>query len=293
MPKNILVTGASGYLGSQIVIALVNKGFNVIILKRKTSALSRISYVIEHIKCYDVEDADFENIIALNRVDTIIHTATAYGRKGESLSEQFQANVAFPIALAEAAIKCKVKLFLNTDTCLPKYLNAYSLSKFQFNEWLGLMKNQINIVNMIPEYFYGPEDDNWKLISMLIEKLLAGQAYIDFTDGLQKRDFVYITDVVEAYLKVLTLSFSSETKTPLNFPISTGNRIAIKDLAILCKQLLNNTITDLRFGVLPNRNNESDIILSNYNLLEIGWVPLINLNEGLKLTIDSFKSKMR
>ena len=85
MAKNILVTGATGYLGSQIVISLVKKGFNVIILKRKSSSLRRFKLVAENIKMYDIENINLSHIIEVNHIDTIIHTATAYGRNGETL----------------------------------------------------------------------------------------------------------------------------------------------------------------------------------------------------------------
>ena len=80
MRKCILLTGATGFLGSHLLKALVNKGYEVIALKRSTSDTWRLKGFESSFKSYDIDLVPLQKVFEDQYIDTIIHTACLYGR---------------------------------------------------------------------------------------------------------------------------------------------------------------------------------------------------------------------
>ena len=124
MNKTILITGATGFLGSHITWTLFNEGFSIIILKRSFSDIWRIREIIDKIRYYDIDKVELEIPFKENEIDCIIHTATNYGKKREKISEIIETNVVFPLKLLEIAT------FFNTDTFLIPILFLIPIQSF-------------------------------------------------------------------------------------------------------------------------------------------------------------------
>jgi nucleoside-diphosphate-sugar epimerase len=283
----ILLTGATGFLGSEVAKALVNNGHQVVIIKREQSDLKRLDSIKHLCSYYNVDDLQLA--FSENKIDTIIHTATSYGRKGESEEDVLNANLVFPFILLQCALRNNVKKFINTGTALNAYTNAYSLSKHQFSNWLNFYQKSLCICEVILEYFYGPGDDSWKFVTMVFEKIMKEEPFIEFTSGMQKRDFIYISDVVSAFVSLVNSNFP---KGMHSFPLGSGNPVTIKELVYQCSKIANNNKTELKFGSLPDRALETDNIVCNTSMLkEIGWTDKIGLEEGLEITWQYYLSK--
>jgi nucleoside-diphosphate-sugar epimerase len=206
MNKRIVLTGATGFLGSHLAAALVAQGFEVIGLKRRSSSLQRLVRILPQLTLVDVESADFDAIFRdYGKVDAIIHTATSYGRNNESVTEIFTANTEYPLRLLDAGSRAGVHAFMNTDTILDKYLNLYAFSKNQLLEWgrFFALHKKITFWNLRLEHFYGAGDDPTKFTAQIIDSCLSNEPEIQLTLGEQRRDFIYIDDVVAAYLLLL------------------------------------------------------------------------------------------
>ena len=286
--KKILLTGATGFLGSYLLKKLVELNCDVVILVRPTSNTKRIDHLLKDCTLEIIGKESFDPILQRHGIDTIIHLAASYGRKGETLNEVIGANYLFPLQLLTSALNCGVKLFVNTGTSLSPYVNEYALSKHQFAQWLNYYQNKIGVCHLNLEYFYGPGDDSWKLIPMLFEKFIKNEPSIEFTSGEQKRDFIYVDDVVSAFLTVL----NSSPHNNLQFTVSSGEKISIKELAFLCKKISGNQSTQLLFGVLPNRINETlNGETNTSDMRSLDWHPLVDLNSGLKHTYEAMKKR--
>lgn len=286
--RTILITGGTGYLGSNVLGSLLKEEYTVVLLKRRNSSLNRIAEYTRSIKIYNIEDIAYDEVLKHNEINTVIHMATSYGRKGETLSDITNANIDFPTGLLNASLKTGVKCFINTDTSLPAEVNHYAFTKRVFKAYLESKKNEIDIINVVPEYFYGPGDDNWKLVTMIIQKLMQIVPVIEFTDGLQERDFIYIQDVVNAYRVIL--QNSNKLKGFHEFSVSSGKIISIRTMAQLCKEICKNEITQLAFGAIPTRSN--DVLYSsgdNTPLQKLGWYPQTDLESGISYIKDSYK----
>jgi len=292
--KTILITGATGFLGSHILKKLIATDYNIVILKRSFSNIFRIHELMEHIKFYDIDILDsLEDIFKENTIDIILHTATQYGRKEESIVDIVESNLMLPLNLIGLAVENKVKVFINTDTLLDKRVSSYSLSKKQFKNWLEYYSDKMVCVNVSLEHFYGAFDDRTKFVTFILQNLMEEKESIALTWGEQERDFIYIDDVVNAFMKIIIHS----TNVKLGFydyEIGSGKNIKIKDFIILMADLLNNKITKLNFGVIPYRENE--VMESHVNLNAIktlGWLPITDIEKGLNLTINKEKKGLR
>ena len=293
LKKNILITGATGFLGSNIIKELITENYNVIALKRSFSNTYRIDDIADNINFYDIDQISLEDIFAENKIDIIIHCATNYGRRDIEPLALIQANLTMPLQLLELGKKTRVNCFINTDTILDKRVSYYSLSKNQFREWLELYAKEMICLNVALEHFYGPYDDNTKFVSYIIDNILNNAKKIDLTEGDQERDFIYIDDVVDAFITIIK-NIENLRKGFLRYEIGTGQSIKLKNFVKLVKSIVQNNDTVLNFGAIPYRENE--VMNSKADITEIcklKWKPRYTLEEGLLRTISMEKDKIK
>lgn len=288
----ILLTGATGFLGSHLLQRLISLGFSVICLKRESSNLTRTRHFFEKAKWLDIETTDIDHLFLNYQVDCIIHCATDYGRKKVNPLQTIEANLILPLKLLHASIDRNLSIFINTDTILDKRINHYSLSKSQFVDWLKTYVDKTTVVNLCLEHFYGPQDDKSKFSSFIINELIGNKKNsIDLTKGLQKRDFIYVDDVIEAFIAIIN-NLDNFEKSFYNFEVGSNESITIREFTELVKRLCKNNNTLLNFGSLPYRKGEvMDSHADTKPLRSLGWKPKISLENGLKLTIEKEQGK--
>ena len=278
----LLITGATGFLGSHIVKALLASGHDIVILKRSFSDIWRIREYVGEIQSFDVDIRPVETVFEkCGRFDCVIHTATNYGRRGESASEVFDSNLAFPLRLLNTAT------FFNTATILYSYLNYYALSKRQFEDWGRLfgVQGRIQFVNIKLEHMYGPGDDLSKFTAWIVQSCLQGVAKIELTPGEQKRDFIYIDDVVDAY-KLLLENGSKLGDGFQEFELGSGKAVSIRSFVeTVCK--LTSAETDFVFGAKQYREHEvMNSVADISRLASFGWRPNYDLITGLRRVVE-------
>ena len=161
--KNIVITGVTGYLGSNLVKFLhENKQYNIFGTARRTSDITKIKDYC-NIVYTDELDECFKN----NKIDIIIHLATNYNRDNILLLEEIlMDNVIFPLQIIQIMKKYNVKEFINIDTCLESNVSQYAFSKKQFRDCLIFLN--IPTKNLILQHFYGPNNTNKDFISSII-----------------------------------------------------------------------------------------------------------------------------
>jgi CDP-paratose synthetase len=288
--SRILITGANGFLGSFITKLMVMY-HEVTIVEKCAGIYNRISDVVSKLNVYDFDTYDLEKIFAENKFDVIIHTATDYGRDINRNQDQITTNLLFPVDLVQIAIKHKVRTFINTDTFFNnnelnyKYLGSYTLTKKHLNEWLAFFSAKIQVVNMKLQHIYGPTDSQLKFVMHMINSMTDNVSELDITKGEQKRDFIYIEDVAQAFKKVVD-NLNSFEEGFSTIEVGTGNSITIKEFLNLIHKLTNSK-TKLNYGALPYREGEiMDSIANIQRLNNLGWYPEVKLKEGLQKIIN-------
>ena len=294
LKKKILITGINGFLGSHIAKKL-SEEYEVIGIEYSVGNLWRLDGAPFDV--YSSSNASFKKIFKKHQIFAIIHCATVYRAMNESVSDILKTNVLLPVKLYELANKFKVSIFLNTDSFFNdkkhqySYLSEYTQSKNNALEWLKLLNvsGTCKLVNMKIFHMYGPGDALTKFIPSILSKINENEHSLDFTEGKQTRDFIYIDDVIGAFEMVLNKC--SEITNYQEFEIGTGNEVSLLEMVTLMKELTEST-TKLNFGALPYRDGEimrsnSDVTLLN----KLGWFAEVSINDGLKRVIN-FEKKL-
>jgi CDP-paratose synthetase len=282
----ILMTGATGYLGSNILRQLVKDGkHKVIVLKRSFSNTFRINGDQEKIIFYNIDEINIEKIFIDNKIDLILHCATDYGRKSINPLQIIEANLILPVKLLEFGRKHETRCFINTDTILDKRINHYSLSKKQFRDWLWSYKSDMVCINVELEHFYGSGDDKTKFVSHIVDSMIRNVEEINLTLGEQKRNFVYIDDVVGAFMTIIN-KVNCSRKEFYEYQIGSDEAVSIREFVLLIKEVVGNDKTVLNFGALPYRENEvMECAVDVSKIKELGWSARQTIESGLRKMI--------
>lgn len=287
----ILLTGATGFLGSHLLPELIKRDYKVVVLKRSFSDVWRINDYLSRVKSYDIDKMDIEEIFQENRIDVIIHLATDYGKKNSNdVIQMLKVNVELPTKLLDLGTKYGSSFFINTHTPTNSEYTLYSAMKNAFKEiaTFFVANRKTNFINMIIEYMYGEKDDDIKFIPYVIKGILRKKE-IKATKGEQKRDFVYISDLVNAYLKVLD-NLENLNEKFIEFSVGTGQSITLKNFINKIEKIIGEK-ANIKWGAIPYRKNEIFDSKANINLAKelLNWQPEISPEKGLNSTINWYK----
>ena len=285
--KSVLLTGATGFVGGHVARALVAGGWHIYALVRPTSDISALPRGIEYHSTGSISDALFRTVHA------VVHVATNYG-KNDPPHVLVRDNMLFPLNLLERAVAAKVPVFVNTDTCFTidyKYLRPYTLSKKQFMQWGKVLCDgaETKFVNLVLQHPYGPGDRPTKFVPAMIRECLSAKEEIRLTPGEQKKDFVYVADVAEAYR--LILDKAAELPAGFSeFEVGSGHAVSIHQFVEAIYRLTKSR-AKLKFGALDYRDGE--IMFSQADvtpLTALGWMPKTSLEAGLSRAIEAIGS---
>ncbi len=224
----------------------------------------------------------------------IVHTACAYGRKGETPLDVLDANVRFGTALLQAvlsgpATESGTTVFINTGTVLAPDVSLYALSKTQFSAWGAALATQsperLRFIDIHLQQMYGPGDDRSKFTTHIIEACRQNEARLELTAGEQQRDFIHIDDAVQAYDRILARNEDFTASDSIE--VGSGKSVTMRSFVELVKQLAGAN-TKLDFGAVPYRANEAMLCVADITRLRsFGWRPEVSLNDGLKSMLNA------
>ncbi|WP_040726090.1 NAD(P)-dependent oxidoreductase [Thiomicrorhabdus sp. Kp2] len=305
--RTILLTGATGFIGSHLLEALIRQGYSVVVLKRSTSNLWRIDHLAGQYKSYDVDLQSILDVFDSEKIDVVIHLATLYRKfdNGHEVDEMIQSNVSFPLQLVETGVRKGVKAFINTGTffeydcsTLPVKetskvcpYNFYAKSKIIFEEVLKTYSSQIAINTFRLFSPYG-EMDNHKLVSMIINKAINDDV-IELSEGLQKIDFIYVKDIVQAYVKAIERLNSRDWDAEYEvFNLGSGIALSIRDLVSVVEECLGQSVKKI-WGE-PSLLDIPIAFADTTKIRQVlGWEPEYTIHKGIKNTISYYKENSR
>jgi len=308
--KNILVTGASGFIGSHLVRQLLKQGARVGVMVRYGDLVKNVRLS----ECWSrihVIEADVRNRGALEAVrrfqpEVVFHLA-AYQHVGQSfgqVEECFDVNAKGTANVFDAC--AGVGKFVHVSTsevygfqeCVPfseamepRPVSPYAITKYAA-EMYCQMKQRIggdtSIVLLRPFNAFGPYQSAKAIIPELILKCLRGET-VQTTSGEQTREFNFVTDIVDGML--LATEHSQKIDGPLN--IASGQEIAIRELVEKTAQLTQSR-SRIEIGALPHRPNEIWRMQGDPSRIRnlLGWAPRVSLDDGLEITVAWYRDQL-
>jgi len=307
--KVVLVTGATGFIGSHLARKLLEEGAEVHVLLKKDSNQFRIQDILGSLTIWYGDLRDYPSLclcVKNSRPQIIFHLAALRDvrRDFELINPMIDINIKGTLNFLRGVIEEKVPLerFINTGTSeeygdgtapfredqreIP--VSPYSASKVAVTYFCQMLYKTIGlpIITLRPFIVYGPFQDTDMFIPSLIKHCLEGKDFL-MTEGDQTREFTYIDDIIEAYL------LAARSPEAVGGVINIGNGVEhrIRDVAEKVVRMLGNPIR-LLIGALPKRPGETMNFFCNNEKAKrlLGWSPKIGLDEGLERTIDWYKN---
>lgn len=288
----IILLGATGYLGSRLANALVKQGHQILALKRTESSMENLAGIQHRIQMCDLKDV--EKILSASPVfDCFINTACMYPKNAEDDIDIYQANLFMPLKVFLACLKSGTKKYVTIGTGLPDDFNTYTVSKRKFAEicqWCGKRqhdrKQPIQICNIELENFYGEDEPIDRFIPGTINKLKNNEKIL-LTEGDQKRDFIYIGDVVKS---IKMLVESPHLPEYLDLPLGTGEAVTVRAMIEYLKEITGSE-SELCFGAIEKRMYEPDSVADCSKMKQFGIEAEYNWQDGLKKIVLYEKNK--
>ena len=285
----VLLTGATGFIGSQLALRLVVEGHEVAVVVRPDSRLDVLQAIIPRITVH-IYDGSYESLVRaleVSRPELVIHVASLFlaQHKSSDVARLIESNLNFPAQLLEAMSQVGTGYMLNTGTSWQHYqneiynpVNLYAASKQAFEALLEYyVKAQgLKVITLKLFDTYGPGDFRPKLFSLLRRTARTGNI-LRMSPGEQEIDLVYIDDVLEAFL--MAMQRLNIVTTAENYAVSNSMRLSLRELTHIYGEATGYML-NVEWGGLPYRPREVMTPWTGGQLLP-GWKVRMPISEGI------------
>jgi nucleoside-diphosphate-sugar epimerase len=303
----VLVTGTTGFVGSCLSRRLLELGYEVHSFKRASSDPWRLVGVRESIVEHVVDLRDNDNVdqaIGMIRPQVVYHCATSGGFADQKdTSAIIETNFLGTVNLLKACEKVGFDYFVNTgssseygikthpmdETDALEPIGDYGVSKAAatlFCQSEGRSK-QLPIATLRLFSPYGPWDDPKRLIPYVIKSFLRNESP-QMISPASVRDFIFINDVLEAYIAVIKKPHLGEI-----FNIGSGVQHSIGEVVAIVKDSIHSD-AEPAWGAIGRQRQEPGLWVSKNSKASksINWNPSISLKSGLQQTVTWLKSNL-
>lgn len=299
----ILITGASGFIGSHITENLVEEGHQVYAICRNKTNFDKCNPFKNKVTWLNQDHEGWELKLNDVQIDQFIHTAWAGVTSAERDDWALQlTNFEFSKSMIDLAIRLNAKKLIClgsqaeyglynykvTEEHVPEPTDAYGAVKLLTLYYLQntATKNNrtwywLRIFSIIGEN----ENKSW-LLSQVMGKLLSGEE-IELTPGEQFYDYLYIADFINALTQIITCNYDLSAV----YNICSGHPVKIRHLLLLVAEKLNINGANLKFGDLSYRKNQNMYMVGSPEKFEaiFGQQELSKLDEVIVKITNSYK----
>ncbi len=303
--KTILITGATGFIGSYLTHRLISEDCDLHIITREQSNTWRIKNILNRVTIHNVDliNADsLEKLVKRIKPEIIFHTATYGGYPFQKdVNKVIQANIIGTVNLVNVCLKVGFNIFVNTGSSSEYGVKSKPMNETDLlepNDNYGVAKasatlfcqakarsEKLPIVTLRLFSPYGYYEELTRLVPSVIISCLTGKnPKVSFPEAV--RDFIFIEDVLDAYVKAANVpNIGGEI-----FNIGYGKQHSVGEVVNEIIKLTGGKVNP-EWGSIPKRTNEATVwqadISKARNILK--WGPRYNLEEGLNETVKWFK----
>lgn len=309
-----LVTGGAGFIGCNIVRALVKKGERVRVFDNlSTGSMTNLKDVEDRIEFVKGDLRNVDDVKkAVAGVDFIAHQAAirAVARSVDDPSETNEVNITGTLNLLLAARAAKVKAVAyassssvygdiktqkNLEAHCPNPQSPYALSKLtgewycrQFSALYGLPTISLRYFNVYGPY-QNPESKYSAVIPIFVQQLLKGQSPQIEWDGGQSRDFAFIDNIVQANL----LAMAKAHQYPGEYyNVGNGENISVNQTLTMLQKLLGTNIQPKFIAKRPGDVRKTYADISKISR-DLGYKPTTTFEQGLQKSIEWYRQTLR
>jgi nucleoside-diphosphate-sugar epimerase len=305
--ERALITGASGFIGSFLTETLVQRGTEVHCLLRPGSSTRHLRKVLDqiHIHRADVTDRDALQVVADEARPELVFHLAATGATDIHVPPALavRVNVEGTLNLL-TALNGRYRAFVNTGTCHeyganeppfredqdPRPELPYAISKTAAWHFCGRFYRTQGwpIITVRPFAVYGPRQAANTFVSACIRAAQSGQDF-KMTLGAQKRDWIYVTDVVDGLIRAATVPEASGG----TYNLCTSQETTLYEIAqLIVEQVGADCGTEpiaIQRGALPYRDGEIWRLVGDNTRANtiLGWEPQVPLQEGIRETVHA------
>jgi len=301
----ILITGGAGFIGSHIADNFIGQGHKVIILDNLS--MGRRENLNPKAKFYlmDIRSQEVKKVFEQEKFEVVCHQAAQMDVRKSVEDPLFDAevNIKGSLNLLENCVKFKVNKFLFASTGGAVYgeqqefpcdeshplkpVSPYGITKLTMEKYLLYYSVQFGLKYTILRYsnVYGPRQNpegEAGVVAIFTNKLIRGEQPIINGDGTQTRDYVYVSDVVQANLKALI-----HNKNDI-YNIGTGIETNVNNIFHTLNNHIGSKIQEKHGPAKPGEQQRSVISYKKAEKL-LPWKPEINLDRGLQMTVEFFR----
>ena len=291
MKKKIVITGATGYIGSHLLKFFLSKGWNVSIIAQSEFGYENIKDVISEINIIEYDNlSKLISFFQKNDFDVVFHLAAAVinDYQPKHISTLIQSNIQFGTEVLEAMKYSNTRLFINTgsywqnfnsDTYNPVDLYAATKEAFEKIIQYYVDAHDFRCITLRLFDVYGEDDKRPKLLNLL-KKIAETGEMLDVSPGEQYLDMVHISDVCSAYLRAYELLLANNDINNNIYGVYSGYRIMLKDVIKLCQTILQKPL-NINFGGRDYKPREIMMPTMACELLPC-WRHKICIEDGLQ-----------
>ncbi len=285
----ILITGATGFIGSNLSQELAKSHEVGIIVRSNSNVAKEVSACITEQYLYDGSFESINQSFRSFKPETVIHLASyyVYEHTPEEIDTLIESNLKVGAYLLEAMKLNGVKNLINTGTSFEHFgedldsaVNLYAATKQAFGNLCKFYCDAGHIRAVTLKLFdtYGENDQRKKLLYLLRENIKT-QAELKLSPGEQIIDLVHIQDLINAYQIVLN-NISGYEESYSEFGLSGQQRCSLKELVSLIEKISGGNV-NINWGARPYRDREVMSPWESFTSLP-GWQPQIALEQGIR-----------
>ena len=308
-----LVTGAAGFIGSTLVDRLLADGHTVVGLDDLSSGrLVNLDGALAHggfgLVQADIVSADLIGLLADSRPEVVYHLAAQIDVRQSVADPQSDAmvNVIGAVRLAEASRRAAVRKVVNTssggaiygvptrypiDETTPTdpaspYAAAKAAAEVYFNSFRHLYG--LDCTHIAPANVYGPRQDphgEAGVVAVFTKALLAGEPTMVFGDGSNTRDYVFVDDVIEAFVRA-----SGGAGSGQRFNVGTGVETSDRALHTLVAAAVGTPDAPRSAPARPGDLRRSCLDAGRAQTV-LDWRAQIGLEDGIRRTVEYFRAR--